>query len=279
MTSGSSSSASPAAALPLQASREEWQQCQFSSWFSTFRYLDNDKDNHHSSSGTSSTTQPATTQEPPPLLVQTTPHANTTKKKKRRRTNVTIQSVVISPLPLEFVAFLQADGIRLPKGATALSSCAPNEKVGLAESSDSESDVAENKSEEEDQPQFSFLQLNDQIAAAIQDLGGAVVPKLNWSAPKDATWINEGTLKCKTPGDVYLLLKSSDFCLHDLQTLQELNHQDNAKKEEPLQLQLVLRKWCNFYPSMEFRCFVRDQTLRKSTTIYLPTNSLYLDVL
>lgn len=44
-----------------------------------------------------------------------------------------------------------------------------------------------------------------------------VFPKLNWSAPRDATWINAGeNLKCMSPGEVIMLIKSSDFAIHDL---------------------------------------------------------------
>ena len=96
---------------------------------------------------------------------------------------------------------------------------------------------------------------------------------LNWSSPKDASWVNCGSIKCKTPGDVYLLIKSSDFCLHDvlLQALKdckdydnESNHNQDGEEEEQKQnppLQLALRKWCTLHPSMEFRCFVRRHEL------------------
>jgi len=51
----------------------------------------------------------------------------------------------------------------------------------------------------------------------IEDFDGAVFPKLNWSSPKDATWISTtGTLKCETVSEIFLLLKSSDYITHDL---------------------------------------------------------------
>jgi D123 len=40
--------------------------------------------------------------------------------------------------------------------------------------------------------------------------------QLNWSAPLDAAWVNGGTLKCHSPGDVIALLKASLFASHDL---------------------------------------------------------------
>jgi D123 len=43
-----------------------------------------------------------------------------------------------------------------------------------------------------------------------------VVLQLNWSAPLDAAWVNGGTLKCHSPGDVIALMKASLFASHDL---------------------------------------------------------------
>ena len=55
------------------------------------------------------------------------------------------------------------------------------------------------------------------MKSAIDSLGGEVFCKLNWSAPRDATWISLGnSLKCTTPAQVYLLLKSSEFVQYDL---------------------------------------------------------------
>lgn len=86
-------------------------------------------------------------------------------------------------------------------------------------------------------------------------------------------------MKCKTPGDVYLLLKSSDFCTHDalyesLKDCRDYAIEGNVDVDigvgvgvgveggvEYPPLQLVLRKWCNLNPSMEFRCFVRNHEL------------------
>ena len=222
----------PPRPLPLEPSPEELLQCQFSSWFPKFRYLPKDLFG--------------------------------------KRTNVTIKSEIITALPDEFIDFLHSDGIRLPEGATQLSSCAPNEQPQAEEEVDENDDDNDNDISR----QFSFPQLNQDIAAAIESLGGDVIPKLNWSTPKDATWVNEGTLKCRTPGDVYLLLKSSDFCMHDLQqydSLKEISSEkftmDASSQRDPPRLELVLRKWCNLYPSMEFRCFVRSHTLSESCCV------------
>lgn len=42
------------------------------------------------------------------------------------------------------------------------------------------------------------------IQAAIEDLGGAVTPKLNWSCPKDAIWVTlENSHKCRNAEEVH----------------------------------------------------------------------------
>ena len=69
---------------------------------------------------------------------------------------------------------------------------------------------------EEQRP--SFPELLPLISAAIAALGGrGVVPKLNWSTPRDAAWIaTTNSLCCATPAEVILLLKSSDFIARDI---------------------------------------------------------------
>ena len=204
-------SASPDEVVTLPSpTTEEVLSCQFSSWYDTFRNLE------------------------------------------QKRSNVTIKSTVIRPLPCDFLEYLQSDGVRLPLGATKVSSCAPSEREG-DDTWSSDSEDGNNDDEGATPRQFFFPELNQQIQEGIEKLGGSVIPKLNWSSPKDATWINNGTLKCETPGDVYLLLKSSDFVMHDL----------THAVEDPsnVDYELVLRKWCNLHPSMEFRCFVYNNEL------------------
>ncbi len=72
-------------------------------------------------------------------------------------------------------------------------------------------------------------------------------------------------LKCVSPADVYLLLKSSDFVLHDIDTTQlfsgcEPSVDDEAGMPE-YNLELVLRKWYPVDRSRELRCFVRREIL------------------
>jgi hypothetical protein len=141
-----------------------------------------------------------------------------------------------------------SDGVRLPDCATKVSS------YGSPAGDDDDDSWGDESDEEDPGSTFSFPELTEQIQSAIEALGGEVIPKLNWSSPKDATWVNSGSLKCQTAGDVYVLLKSSDFVMHDV-----LHAFDNTMGEKPnmdASFELVLRQWCNLNPSMEFRCFV-----------------------
>lgn len=225
---------------------EEVLACQFSSWYPTFSKIvpldttTTDGDGENDSLPTPSLT----------------------------RKNVTIPSVIVGDLPMpEFRDYLLSDGVKLPRGANKLSSCA-----GASNTMDEE----EEEDGDDDSQTFHFSHLNTQIEETIRDKfssAGGILPKLNWSAPRDATWINEGTMRCKTPGDVYLLLKSSDFCTHDvlyesLKDCRDYTGIDGGEGDVPLEehlqhppLQLILRKWCNLSPSMEFRCFVRNHEL------------------
>lgn len=95
-----------------------------------------------------------------------------------------------------------------------------------------------------------------------------MTPKLNWSAPKDATWMSAtNDTQCRTANDIYLLLKSSDFISHDLEhpfddCVSDTTTTDDSSSTPPeIPYYLVLRKYVNFNPSLEFRCFVRNRVL------------------
>ncbi|KAK5664079.1 hypothetical protein OQA88_293 [Cercophora sp. LCS_1] len=181
-----------------------------------------------------------------------------------------IRSRVI-PLTPEFVSYLREDGIILASQPTdddtdsdweptnpSTTSFRPPEAQGP----DSESDSGdEEAAPPKPPPDERFPALHDAIASAIADLGGAVAPKLNWSSPKDATWISRhpNTVKCTSPNDVYILLKSSSFISHDL----DHAFNDTLPPSAPsnFTLVLVLRSFFNPLPSMEFRCFVKDRNL------------------
>lgn len=124
--------------------------------------------------------------------------------------------------------------------------------------------------------------MDEKIREAIKHYG-SVFPKLNFSSPKvcqcidisqacvqyiyvsvhkDASWILPASspLKCTSPADVYLLLKSSDFISHDLSPSSVFAGCDQTDSE-PYNLELVLRKWYSVDRSRELRCFVRNDVL------------------
>ena len=49
----------------------------------------------------------------------------------------------------------------------------------------------------------SFPEFHGTLLDSIEDLGGSVFPKLNWSSPRDAAWIGFGSsLRCSSPDQV-----------------------------------------------------------------------------
>jgi len=173
-----------------------------------------------------------------------------------QRKSVIFRTVIID-LPDDFKDFLLADGVQLPEGTKA-STCLSNETQSW--SSESENGVGDT-AEPSTERIFSFPDLNEKIQLAIDEMGGEVFPKLNWSAPRDATWMNGGRMSCSTPGDVYLLIKSSDFCSYDVnQALHAVSTEEDCT-ESDFQLQLALRKFFTIHPQQEFRCFVKSRKL------------------
>ena len=141
-------------------------------------------------------------------------------------------------------------------------------------------------SDEEDTPrkQYAFPELDQRIRDCVKEYE-AVFPKLNFSSPKvrrelksiiciiltnpamalqDAAWLLPASspLKCTSPSDVYLLLKSSDFINHDLSTESVFEGCEPESGSDPqpteYELELVLRKWYPVDRGRELRCFVRD---------------------
>ena len=117
-------------------------------------------------------------------------------------------------LDARFVEYLLSDGIIMPEGCEA-------EKQGTDagtddswssslgdDSSGEEVKDADKLSSQPSRPQFN--ELISAISDIITELGGAVFPKLNWSAPRDTTWINAGeNLKCVSASDVVLLVSAA----------------------------------------------------------------------
>uniref|UniRef100_A0A669BE06 Translation initiation factor eIF2 assembly protein n=1 Tax=Oreochromis niloticus TaxID=8128 RepID=A0A669BE06_ORENI len=106
-----------------------------------------------------------------------------------------------------------------------------------------------------------FPEFTSKVLEAINNLGGRVFPKLNWSAPRDANWIAlNSSLQCRSLSDIFLLFKSSDFITHDL-TQPFLQCSDQDSPDPVINYELVLRKWSELIPGGEFRCFVKENKL------------------
>lgn len=164
------------------------------------------------------------------------------------------------PLSPQFVTYLRADGIVLPPEP-------------MRPRDDDDLDTFSDSGEEAEDPSTEWADIHTQVKDTIAEFGN-VTPKLNWSAPKDATFMSAtNDTKCATPNDVYLLLKSSDFITHDLQhPFDDCVSDSTTNGDDPeapaldspipdVPYHLVLRKYANFNPSLEFRCFVRNRKL------------------
>ncbi|GFO23233.1 cell division cycle protein 123 homolog, partial [Plakobranchus ocellatus] len=200
--------------------------------------------------------------------------------------HVTYKSIII-PLPSSFLDYLNMDSVVLPENSThglypKSSNMAMNEDDDDPELRDDdlmkqyEADWSTPSTQSQAESKCPDLQEFDaQVSAAIKELNGRVFPKLNWSSPKDATWVAfDKTLLCTCPSDVYLLLKSSEFIAHDTdQPFIKCEDVDLASPAPTVQYYLVLREWRPPDPSTEFRCFVKDGQLigicqRYSTKFY-----------
>ncbi|KAH8716883.1 cell division cycle protein [Phaeosphaeriaceae sp. PMI808] len=173
-----------------------------------------------------------------------------------RYRTVTPKARLIS-LPPAFLDYLRSDGIILPPEESENPAWSDNDS-GIFSGDDNNDD----DDEETVDPSLNWRDTHESIERTIEELGGKVAPKLNWSAPKDATWINAtNSMECRAPNDIYLLLKSSDFVTHDLEHAFDDTTDQSSEADQDIPYHLVLRKWITLNPSVEFRCFVRDRRL------------------
>lgn len=129
-----------------------------------------------------------------------------------------------------------------------------DEEFGKQEDHDDDDDDDEQSIKHPDFPEF-----DGRIREALEKFRHKVFIKLNWSAPKDAYW-SLNKLHCDRLSDVYILLKSSDFVSHDLnEALGEFSVDQVAASG--FKYCLVVKEWISINPSMEFRCFVRNNKL------------------
>ncbi|KAJ8130568.1 hypothetical protein O1611_g3062 [Lasiodiplodia mahajangana] len=179
----------------------------------------------------------------------------------------------IIPLSPEFVNYIREDGIILADEDGAESDddveweSAPSTIRPPIHEVESDSDDDEIEEPPKLPPNQRFPELHQLIKDKIAELGGAVAPKLNWTAPKDAIWISphQNTIKCTSPNDVYLLLKSSNFITYDLEhAFEDCTPTANSavnQNQVPFKPVLVLRSYFNPHTAMEFRCFVKHRNL------------------
>lgn len=106
---------------------------------------------------------------------------------------------------------------------------------------------------------YNFQALENKLRSFIDEFNGEFVVKLNWSCPTDATWMIGNSFKCRCLSDIYVLLKSSDRVLFDLEHMFDCC--DDKTIATPPDVIVVLRKWANLHPSMEFRVFVRGKSI------------------
>jgi hypothetical protein len=178
----------------------------------------------------------------------------------------TIRSRVV-PLPREFVAYLAQDGVVLPRAPGALRPRDPRSARPAARARGLDSDSEESGLEREEEAAGEagapcFPALEAAIEAALSELRDeSAFVKLNWSAPQDAEWV-QGSLRCWSPGDVFLLLKSSDLVNFDLDHAYDLCvDAEGGGVATHGQAALVLRSWSELNKACEFRCFVVQRRL------------------
>ncbi|PWY72346.1 D123-domain-containing protein [Aspergillus heteromorphus CBS 117.55] len=187
----------------------------------------------------------------PPVTYSHILHCSYHDWQPRYRTHVPKSRLI--PLNAPFVSYLRADGIVLTPEAAP-----PTD-------SDNDDTFSDDGDEAESDPSIEWPEIHAQVKSTIAEYGGKVTPKLNWSAPKDATWMSAtNDTQCRTPNDIYLLLKSSDFITHDLEHPFDgcvPDTPDSSLPQPEIPYHLVLRKYVNFNPALEFRCFVRNRVL------------------
>ena len=179
--------------------------------------------------------------------------------------HVTIKSTCI-PLPEPFLETLLSDEFHVD--ASAFPTRHVNE---YDQDSDDEWDYGEGAGKTDMATQFPDL--NQAISDCIAKYEGGVLPKLNWSSPKDAVWMNTcGTLRCERPVEIYMLLKSSDFIVHDLchpfdecSDVETEQGQNGSVVTPGVPYTLVLRKWSNLHAGREFRVFVNEKKIAAVT--------------
>lgn len=190
--------------------------------------------------------------------------------------HVTFETQLL-PLPAKVRAFLLSDGILLPPPASRGGAGGCDEDSDGSEWGDAGPDGSSDSDEDTKPVSFDFPDFEAAVLEAIESLGRAVLPKLNWSAPKDAKWLFN-TLRCQTPHEIFTLLKASDFVAHDLcHCFDDCSDRSSAADAMSSGFEgatLALRRWRDIDESAEFRCFVAADHIhgvtQRHASVYFP---------
>jgi hypothetical protein len=203
--------------------------------------------------------------------------------------DITFRTILL-PLSDAVADWLVQDGITLPDIDGAFPTRVRDEydsddeygdnDDGSNTSSDHGSERSRSSSNSHPDPPPELLDVYARLESGIVALGGSVIPKMQWSCPKDASWmLPNNTLKCATPDEVFLLLKSSDRVAHDIETMNGLRQSNsqaersssdspkstiaspNEEERDNFGHVIAVKKWYDLKPGREFRCFVKDGVL------------------
>lgn len=178
-------------------------------------------------------------------------------------------ATIVVPVTPEFVSWLVTDGVFVDDANEAIPTRtrAPRrldeddyDPTIFVDDDEDDKGVERDQSTRDHRPlPMPMPQLVDTVRTAISELGGVVMPKFTWSAPKDAIWVSVNrSMRCTTPDEVFLLLKSSDRVSYDCEEAVAECKDSNEPFQEHV---IALRRWFNLKPSREFRCFVINKTL------------------
>lgn len=185
-----------------------------------------------------------------------------------------IKSYILEDVPQSFISFLLENDIKLKTD--------PSETFGEGDSDFSEWSSVENDLSSDEEP-IRFVDPSeefpevDKFITECFDKTKMLTPRLNWSAPKDSVWIlpYNNTMLTYTSEDIYLLLKSSNYVMHDL--MYPYSDLEDKVDSKEVKHDLVLREWIdNFNPSLEFRVFVKHGEIIGVSQRDIRTEYIYL---
>ena len=128
---------------------------------------------------------------------------------------ITIKSAILKAPP-SFVQYLLCDeSVFLPDHSVESETRTSSSQPAIHDHRDRSSGAASTTSRLLSCEEFKDFEVY--AKQIIKELGGKVFPKLNWSSPKDASWVAfNSSLCCQNFSDICLLMKSSNFITHDL---------------------------------------------------------------